>query len=556
LRGGKRARFPDTPEDDVVTMRTIVFHSYKGGVGRSLALANLGVALSRLGKKVLLLDLDVDAPGLHLKFLGDNKDSLINVDQGYVDYLSKYFRPPDVVSTVARILKRSTEPDKNQRIADLRSIAKEIKSNLKIVPAGSGNIEYWWKLADRWFQELFSLNQKEISISSGIALHRHRDFLQKELEIFKDVFDEGTDYLLVDCRSSREYSSVPLYYWAHVVVSMFPDNPEGIRGAVHTHQAVLKARKVAETPPMVFPVVCRVPESFSTKDADDLWNKFLDYWKSLDPEGKLKVPQEGLCVLREYRSLEMTERLLLPMRDVGAAVDEINVQLAHDYADLFRRILVQDESVANALPATDEKAWKAALGLAEDVRVLEGYFTRLADGELYNEDKKRNVAFRAESLLSMMNSLCKSERDSLEKRGHRAADIDDWVLGSFLQAGSDIGRDFGQEAMEVERVFKGKIPEQEGDRLSGWCAFDQRAGFGTLSHEYDPRTGCGLIRWTKSFLLESGTLQPHVKEFARGYVRGVLCKLLMGEVEVSVGATNSENFEFRLQRKEREAPQG
>ncbi len=41
------------------------FYSYKGGVGRSLLLANVGAWLSTQGRRVLLWDLDLEAPGLH-----------------------------------------------------------------------------------------------------------------------------------------------------------------------------------------------------------------------------------------------------------------------------------------------------------------------------------------------------------------------------------------------------------------------------------------------------------------------------------------------------------
>ena len=58
-------------------MRTITFYSYKGGVGRSLLVANAARYLSTLGKKVFALDLDLEAPGLHYKFeLGVNADSV------------------------------------------------------------------------------------------------------------------------------------------------------------------------------------------------------------------------------------------------------------------------------------------------------------------------------------------------------------------------------------------------------------------------------------------------------------------------------------------------
>ena len=48
--------------------RIITFYSYKGGVGRTFALANIAVLLAKRGKRVLLMDWDLEAPGLHRYF--------------------------------------------------------------------------------------------------------------------------------------------------------------------------------------------------------------------------------------------------------------------------------------------------------------------------------------------------------------------------------------------------------------------------------------------------------------------------------------------------------
>ncbi len=44
------------------------FYSYKGGVGRSMALANVAAILARLNKRVLVIDWDIEAPGLERYF--------------------------------------------------------------------------------------------------------------------------------------------------------------------------------------------------------------------------------------------------------------------------------------------------------------------------------------------------------------------------------------------------------------------------------------------------------------------------------------------------------
>ena len=47
-------------------MQIIPIASGKGGVGKSLLSANLGIALGKAGKKVVLVDLDLGASNLHL----------------------------------------------------------------------------------------------------------------------------------------------------------------------------------------------------------------------------------------------------------------------------------------------------------------------------------------------------------------------------------------------------------------------------------------------------------------------------------------------------------
>jgi len=46
-------------------MHVSTFYSFKGGVGRTLLLVNVGAALARSRRKVLLWDLDLEAPGMH-----------------------------------------------------------------------------------------------------------------------------------------------------------------------------------------------------------------------------------------------------------------------------------------------------------------------------------------------------------------------------------------------------------------------------------------------------------------------------------------------------------
>ena len=45
-------------------MYITTFYSFKGGVGRTMALVNATVALAKRGRRVLVVDFDLEAPGL------------------------------------------------------------------------------------------------------------------------------------------------------------------------------------------------------------------------------------------------------------------------------------------------------------------------------------------------------------------------------------------------------------------------------------------------------------------------------------------------------------
>lgn len=69
----------------------VTFYSYKGGVGRSFCLVNVAVQLARWGNRVLCVDFDLDAPGLHEYFrphLSSLHDGgLVEVITGQADWV-------------------------------------------------------------------------------------------------------------------------------------------------------------------------------------------------------------------------------------------------------------------------------------------------------------------------------------------------------------------------------------------------------------------------------------------------------------------------------------
>ncbi|GLY80350.1 FxSxx-COOH system tetratricopeptide repeat protein [Actinoallomurus iriomotensis] len=68
----------------------MTFYSYKGGTGRTMALANVSWILAMAGKRVLALDWDLESPGLHRFFQPFIDQSALAVTDGVVELLSRY----------------------------------------------------------------------------------------------------------------------------------------------------------------------------------------------------------------------------------------------------------------------------------------------------------------------------------------------------------------------------------------------------------------------------------------------------------------------------------
>ncbi len=70
--------------------RVITFYSYKGGTGRSMALANVAWILACNGKRVLAIDWDLEAPGLHRYFRPFLIDDELASSDGLIDLIDDY----------------------------------------------------------------------------------------------------------------------------------------------------------------------------------------------------------------------------------------------------------------------------------------------------------------------------------------------------------------------------------------------------------------------------------------------------------------------------------
>ncbi len=184
----------------------VTFYSYKGGVGRSMALANTAALLVQQGRRVLLIDFDLEAPGL---------DSFAEFapaagTPGVVEYVSEFLsqqRAPDIRTYVHRC-----------------ELPGPLRGQLWLMPAGRRDAAYnrqlsrlsWAELYERGLGEPFVANWK-----AAIAEH----------------FEP--DYVFIDSRTGlTEVGGICTTQFPDLVVMLFGLNEQNVRGTATVAQSI------------------------------------------------------------------------------------------------------------------------------------------------------------------------------------------------------------------------------------------------------------------------------------------------------------------------------
>ena len=68
----------------------VTFYSYKGGTGRTMALANVAWIIASNGKRVLAVDWDLESPGLHKFFHPFLDESTVSATPGVIEIINDY----------------------------------------------------------------------------------------------------------------------------------------------------------------------------------------------------------------------------------------------------------------------------------------------------------------------------------------------------------------------------------------------------------------------------------------------------------------------------------
>jgi cellulose biosynthesis protein BcsQ len=209
----------------------ITFYSYKGGTGRSLAVANSAWLLASSGKKVLLIDWDLEAPGLHRYFRPFLKDADLQSTKGLIDFMFEF--ASDAASNSFTVpsspldFATSVEWDFGPGCIDL-------------IPAGQQNASYGVRVNDFPWQKFYEQ-------LGGRAL---LDEMRRELKA-------SYDYVLIDSRTgAADTFEICTVQMPDKLVLCYTMNRQSMQGTAAMAQSLRNRRSSIEL--RMFPVAMRV----------------------------------------------------------------------------------------------------------------------------------------------------------------------------------------------------------------------------------------------------------------------------------------------------------
>lgn len=264
---------PESPNGRVIT-----FYSYKGGTGRSMALANLAFALAKRngGKRVLAVDWDLEAPGLHRYFRPYIKNADINERPGLIEILAS-------LRELLGAQKKELEREELGSIVakadwDAHTLATDLPS-LDFIKAGRFDASYSERINTFGWEDLY---QRQPNFFGAIADHLSQRYA----------------YVLVDSRTGlTDISGICTALIPDTIVAVFTPNRQSIDGAVQILRQAVDYRKQSDDlrTLRIFPLASRI--ELNEK-------KLQEAWRFGDREGLKGYQAEFEDLFNELYGLE------------------------------------------------------------------------------------------------------------------------------------------------------------------------------------------------------------------------------------------------------------
>ncbi|MER6359507.1 FxSxx-COOH system tetratricopeptide repeat protein [Kitasatospora sp. NPDC001527] len=300
------------------TGTVVTFYSFKGGTGRTMALANLGWILASQGLRVLVVDWDLEAPGLHRYYHPLLVDPELHATDGLIDMLRAY-----VDEALPGPDRPGPGPDPREWLAApgrleqyLCGLALDLPDGgrLDLMPAGRQNAAY--------SAAVTSFNWRSFYTRADV---RGAEFLYA----LRAQWTAAYDYVLIDSRTGvSDTSGICTVLMPDTVVDCFTLGAQSIRGGVDAARAIVDAD---EREIRVLPVPMRVEDAeraglAAGRDlAHDAFDPYLgrwlgaerraEYWRDVEvpykpfyayeevPATVVDRPQQGRSLLAAFERL-------------------------------------------------------------------------------------------------------------------------------------------------------------------------------------------------------------------------------------------------------------
>ncbi|RNI38944.1 TIR domain-containing protein [Hanamia caeni] len=291
----------------------ITFYSYKGGVGRSMSLANIAFELSKRNKKILIVDWDLEAPGLERYF---NAFQINNEGEGLLSLLSEF--------------KKNNTVDYTNY---LWTISTDFKHPIYLLPSGRE------KDPIKYTTELERFNWEDFFKPEGGGMH---------LENLRNQWLQDFDFVLIDSRTGlSDASGVCTIMLPDVVIPMFTANYQslfGIRDIMNFIQSSRQRLAVDRMTLTILPLPSRFGTRVEFKEsqewldriADILKNCFSDWLpKWIEPRymlEQIKIPQVDYFSFGE--KLAVVEQGTNDPEGMGFIYSKIADFISSDFTDI------------------------------------------------------------------------------------------------------------------------------------------------------------------------------------------------------------------------------
>jgi MinD-like ATPase involved in chromosome partitioning or flagellar assembly len=277
-------------------MYVVTLYSFKGGVGRTMALVNIGVALASLGRRVLLVDFDLEAPGI----------PTFEVFKGFAN-------TPGLVDYVCDYMASTRAPDVKEYITPSPVWSSDNRGGVWLMPAGRQEPAYASRLHSIDWHDLYTNREGFLMFEDMKAQWR-------------TAVPEGFQYVLIDSRTGHtDVGGICTRQLPDAVVIMFFPNEQNLQGLTKVVNDI-RAENQSEHRNRInlHFVLSNIPD---LDDEDNILSARLERSRDM-----LKYKQDDCKVVHHYNSLSLLNQQIF-------VTERPKSKLTREYRDLVNAIM-------------------------------------------------------------------------------------------------------------------------------------------------------------------------------------------------------------------------